>query len=84
MFFQGSCGCQLGWLWGVRGNKQRTDPLWSPEFVGRQAEVVGAEIEYVDMRYSNGFTIGWNNGSRTPVKDPEEEMEEMLASRGSN
>jgi cell division protein FtsQ len=42
-----------------------------------------AEIEYVDMRYSNGFTIGWNNGSRTPIADPEEGMEDMLASRGT-
>ena len=42
-----------------------------------------ADIGYVDMRYSNGFTIGWNNGSRTPVDDAEEEMDEMLALRGS-
>ena len=41
-----------------------------------------ADIEYVDMRYSNGFTIGWNNGSRTPVDDAEEGVEEMLALRG--
>jgi len=41
-----------------------------------------AEIEYVDMRYSNGFTIGWNNGSRSPVADPEEGLDEMLALRG--
>ena len=41
-----------------------------------------AEIEYVDMRYSNGFTIGWNNGSRTPVADPDTEVDEMLALRG--
>jgi len=41
-----------------------------------------AEIGYVDMRYSNGFTIGWNNGSRTPVDDPEEGLDEMLALRG--
>jgi cell division protein FtsQ len=41
------------------------------------------EIAYVDMRYSNGFTIGWNNGSRTPVKEPEEGLGEMLALRGS-
>jgi len=41
-----------------------------------------ADIEYVDMRYSNGFTIGWNNGSRTPVEDLEEDMDEMLALRG--
>ena len=41
-----------------------------------------ADIEYVDMRYSNGFTIGWNNGSRTPVEDPDEKVEGMLALRG--
>ncbi len=40
------------------------------------------EIDYVDMRYSNGFTIGWNNGSRTPVEDLEEGVDEMLALRG--
>ena len=42
-----------------------------------------AEIDYVDMRYSNGFTIGWNNGSRTPVDDPDEGIDEMLALRGA-
>ena len=42
-----------------------------------------AEIDYVDMRYSNGFTIGWNNGSRTPVDDPDERIDEMLALRGA-
>ncbi len=42
-----------------------------------------AEIDYVDMRYSNGFTIGWNNGSQTPVTDPEQESSKMLASRGA-
>lgn len=26
-----------------------------------------AEIEFVDMRYRNGFTIGWKDGSRSPV-----------------
>jgi cell division protein FtsQ len=30
-----------------------------------------AEIDFVDMRYSNGFTIGWKNGSRSPVADPQ-------------
>jgi cell division protein FtsQ len=44
----------------------------------------GTQLGCVDMRYSNGFTIGWNNGSRTPVEDPESEMDEMLALRGSN
>ncbi len=28
-----------------------------------------AEIEFVDMRYSNGFTIGWKSGTPTPVHD---------------
>jgi cell division protein FtsQ len=30
-----------------------------------------AEINFVDMRYSNGFTIGWKNGSRSPILEPE-------------
>jgi len=40
------------------------------------------DIEYVDMRYGNGFTIGWNGGSRTPVGDPQRTEQEMLAARG--
>ncbi len=40
------------------------------------------EIEYVDMRYGNGFTIGWKSGSQTPVRDPERAEQEMLAARG--
>jgi cell division protein FtsQ len=42
-----------------------------------------ADIEYVDMRYSNGFTIGWKNGSNTPIGNPQQVAKEMLASRGS-
>jgi cell division protein FtsQ len=42
-----------------------------------------AEIEYVDMRYSNGFTIGWHNDSRTPDAEPQKDAAEMLASRGA-
>jgi cell division protein FtsQ len=41
-----------------------------------------ADIDYVDMRYSNGFTIGWNGGARTPVPQPEEDSDELLALRG--
>jgi cell division protein FtsQ len=41
------------------------------------------EIEYVDMRYSNGFTIGWKGGSKTPVSDPKRAAKEMLAARGT-
>ena len=28
-----------------------------------------AEIDYVDMRYSNGFTIGWKDGARSPISE---------------
>jgi len=42
------------------------------------------DIEYVDMRYGNGFTIGWKGGSQTPVSDPKRAEQEMLAARGSN
>jgi len=41
-----------------------------------------ADIEYVDMRYSNGFTIGWKDGATTPVTDPQEKDPAMLALRG--
>jgi len=43
-----------------------------------------AEIDYVDMRYSNGFTIGWNSGSNTPVENPDADGDELLALRGEN
>lgn len=39
------------------------------------------EIEYVDMRYSNGFAIGWKNGTRSPVVDPEYARKELVAGR---
>jgi cell division protein FtsQ len=37
------------------------------------------EIEFVDMRYNNGFTIGWKNGSRMPVKDADAGESGMVA-----
>ncbi|MBT8102669.1 MAG: cell division protein FtsQ/DivIB [Gammaproteobacteria bacterium] len=40
------------------------------------------EIDYVDMRYGNGFTIGWNGGPNTPVNSPKTSKQEMLALRG--
>ena len=43
-----------------------------------------AEIDYVDMRYSNGFTIGWKNGARTPADDSQEGDAKMLAARGTD
>ena len=66
---------------GRRAIEERTDL-----FLDIVADIItsrSAEIEYVDMRYSNGFTIGWNNGSNTPVNDPEQNADNMLALRGT-
>jgi cell division protein FtsQ len=65
---------------GRRDVDQRTDL-----FLDIVADIItgrATEIEYVDMRYSNGFTIGWNNGSRTPINKPEDAIDDMLALRG--
>ncbi len=56
-------------------------------FLGVVANIItgrAADIDYIDMRYGNGFTIGWKSGSRTPVSDPERTEQEMLAARGTN
>jgi cell division protein FtsQ len=42
-----------------------------------------ADIDYVDMRYGNGFTIGWKGGEKTPVPDPQQEGRKLLAARGT-
>ncbi len=42
------------------------------------------DIKYVDMRYGNGFTIGWKSESQTPVSDPKSAEQEMLAARGTH
>lgn len=43
------------------------------------------DIEFVDMRYSNGFTIGWKDGTTAPDSETGERAgdSEMLASRGT-
>ena len=64
---------------GRRDVEARTDL-----FLAVVADIItgrAADIDYVDMRYSNGFTIGWTNGSRSPVDDPAAESDEMLALR---
>jgi cell division protein FtsQ len=56
-------------------------------FLDVVAEIItgrAKQIEYIDMRYGNGFTIGWKGGSQTPVSDPERTEQEMLAARGMN
>jgi cell division protein FtsQ len=40
-----------------------------------------ADIAYVDMRYSNGFTIGWNDGAHGPEDGAQDGLDKMLASR---
>jgi cell division protein FtsQ len=42
-----------------------------------------AEIRHVDMRYSNGFTVGWKDGVPAPAEDVERTEQEMLALRGN-
>jgi len=40
-------------------------------FLAAAATIVSSretEIDYVDMRYGNGFTIGWKGGSHEPVR----------------
>lgn len=66
---------------GRRNVSQRTDL-----FVGVVADVItgrAEDIAYVDMRYSNGFTIGWKDGANTPITDPKNAEREMLALRGT-
>ncbi len=41
-----------------------------------------ADVQYVDMRYGNGFTIGWKGGARTPTGYPEQAVQKMVAARG--
>ena len=40
-----------------------------------------AEIEFVDMRYSNGFTIGWKGERPEPAEDGAETEPELVAER---
>jgi cell division protein FtsQ len=52
---------------GRRDVEERFD-----RFIRTAAQVIAhrlTDINYVDMRYSNGFAIGWRN-SQTPVPPP--------------
>ena len=54
-------------------------------FVTLVADIITSraqDIDYVDMRYGNGFTIGWQGGPATPVAKPSIKEREMLAARG--
>ena len=43
-----------------------------------------AEIDYVDLRYGNGFTIGWKGGTDSPHRESPRSEREMLAARGAD
>lgn len=65
---------------GRRDVERRTDL-----FVDIVADLItgrAEDIGYVDLRYSNGFTIGWKDGVSRPDADAEKEDPEMLAARG--
>jgi len=71
----------IGVRLGRRDVDKRTDL-----FIGVVADVVTSrakDIDYVDMRYSNGFTIGWKDGESMPLADPDQTEVEMLALRGT-
>ena len=42
-----------------------------------------SDIDYVDMRYGNGFTIGWKGAANSPAADPRKNGQKLLASRGT-
>lgn len=53
-------------------------------FLDVVADVISSrepEIDFVDMRYVNGFTIGWKNGARSPVEDRRDADGKMMAGR---
>jgi len=65
---------------GRRDTDRRTDL-----FIDVVAGVIAgraSDVDYVDMRYSNGFTVGWKDGGSTPDSDAESADRKMLASRG--
>lgn len=68
---------------GVRLGRQNVDER-TTLFLEVVADIVSsreAEIEFVDMRYSNGFTIGWKKGPGSPKEMPQETDEKMVAGR---
>lgn len=67
----------------VRLGRQNVDQRTSL-FLEVAADIVSSresDIEFVDMRYSNGFTIGWKNGTNAPKTAPVETREKLVAGR---
>ncbi len=54
-------------------------------FLAVVADIVtsrGEDIEYVDLRYGNGFTIGWANKAGSSEQEREDSEGEVFAARG--
>lgn len=64
---------------GRREVEQRTDL-----FLNVVADIISSresEIEFADMRYSNGFTIGWKEGPQPPAAVLGQSREKLLVGR---
>ncbi len=77
MTLQNGVGIRLG----RREVEQRTELFL--DVVAKIITNQAAEIDYVDMRYSNGFTIGWKDGAKTRAEDGDDRNRKMTASRGT-
>jgi cell division protein FtsQ len=67
---------------GRRRIEQRTELFL--DVVAKILTNRAANIDYVDMRYSNGFTIGWKSGSGAPAKESAIAEQNTMASRGKD
>jgi cell division protein FtsQ len=68
---------------GVRLGRREV-PERTKLFLDVVANIVSSretEIEFVDMRYSNGFTIGWKGEGPPPLEETGETPAEMVAGR---
>jgi cell division protein FtsQ len=72
---------------GIQVRLGRRDvPQRTQLFLDVVADIItgrAADIEYVDMRYGNGFTIGWQGGPDAPADDPQQDGRKLLASMGN-
>jgi len=67
---------------GRREVEQRTNLFF--EVVAKIITNRASDVDYVDMRYSNGFTIGWKNGLKATVKEANDAKQKMMALRGND
>jgi len=56
-------------------------------FIDVAASIISSraeEIDFVDMRYGNGFTIGWKSGSSSPLQNAEAIGDGLVAGRNDS